>query len=629
MRRFLQIAGTCFILFSANYLQGQVRLTTSISPLKINKDQYAQIQFTLENATEVKQLVPPELNDFTIINGPSRVNSIRNINGIVKRYITVTYILKPKKPGKFNIGPAIANADGQNLKSNTVILQVLNGVSGNTTGNNNLLSPFSGLDPFEETKAEIPYSDYILRNGENALEKINKNMFVRAEVNKSTCYVGEPVIANYKLYTRLKSESNLIKNPSLNGFSVIDLQQPDHSTYTREVISGKEYNVYTLRKAQLYPLQPGKLELETAQLENKIRFIKEDYARKQLNDMNEVLRDFTEIAVSPQGTEEHSVILESKPVFISVKPLPENNKPLNFKGAVGKFDISAGLAKSNFTTDDAGKLLVVITGQGNLQLVNAPEIKWPDRMETFEPKATEELNKMSVPVSGKKEFEYTFTVAHPGNYTIPPIELNYYEVRSGQYIRAITKSIDFTVIKGTGKSVHPALMIVTNDKERIFNKIFSNRWWIVIAIAFFLMMGLFIWLLKENKVSKLKKEDNITGKQRSEQFVNSEVILGDQSNPLEMARELLLQNNIIPFYNALNREFKTFLSRHLNIPENELNKKTIIEQLDEEGVSNKTVLQVRELLDEIEWHLYTPHTEAETMKQIYYKASGIIELLNL
>ena len=373
MRRFLQIAGTCFTLFSANYLQGQVRLTTSISPLKINKDQYAQIQFTLENATEVKQLVPPELNDFTIINGPSRVNSIRNINGIVKRYITVTYILKPKKPGKFNIGPAIANADGQNLKSNTVILQVLNGVSGNITGNNNLLSPFSGLDPFEETKAEIPYSDYILRNGENALEKINKNMFVRAEVNKSTCYVGEPVIANYKLYTRLKSESNLIKNPSLNGFSVIDLQQPDHSTYTREVISGKEYNVYTLRKAQLYPLQPGKLELETAQLENKIRFIKEDYARKQLNDMNEVLRDFTEIAVSPQGTEEHSVILESKPVFISVKPLPENNKPLNFKGAVGKFDISAGLAKSNFTTDDAGKLLVVITGQGNLQLVNAPE----------------------------------------------------------------------------------------------------------------------------------------------------------------------------------------------------------------------------------------------------------------
>jgi hypothetical protein len=51
-------------------------------------------------------------------------------------------------------------------------------------------------------------------------------MQLKLQTSKTSCYVGEPIVATYKLYTRLKSESKLSKTPSFNGFSVIDLQPP-------------------------------------------------------------------------------------------------------------------------------------------------------------------------------------------------------------------------------------------------------------------------------------------------------------------------------------------------------------------------------------------------------------------
>ncbi len=51
---------------------------------------------------------------------------------------------------------------------------------------------------------------------------------------------------------------------------------------------------------------------------------------------------------------------KAKPVEITVKPLPVENKPEDFKGAVGNFTIQASFQKNKITTDDAGNLKIVI-----------------------------------------------------------------------------------------------------------------------------------------------------------------------------------------------------------------------------------------------------------------------------
>ena len=55
-----------------------------------------------------------------------------------------------------------------------------------------------------------------------------------------------------------------------------------------------------------------------------------------------MLRDFADaIQLHDEAVQQADITLKSKPVNVTVKPLPEVNKPSHFKGAVGNFKINA------------------------------------------------------------------------------------------------------------------------------------------------------------------------------------------------------------------------------------------------------------------------------------------------
>ncbi|MHC5879431.1 hypothetical protein ACYT69_10950, partial [Streptococcus pyogenes] len=74
-----------------------------------------------------------------------------------------------------------------------------------------------------EPRTQSGFNDYLLKPGEDAVEKIKKNIFIKMEADKSESYVGQPVVVSFKLYTRLRSETNITSAPSFNGFSVMDM----------------------------------------------------------------------------------------------------------------------------------------------------------------------------------------------------------------------------------------------------------------------------------------------------------------------------------------------------------------------------------------------------------------------
>lgn len=628
MRSVLQKICLVIFLLACFAAKAQVRFTASISPSEIGKDEYAQLKLIVENAKEVQQINPPNLKDFVIVSGPNQENGMSMINGVVKKYIALSFILKPKGTGSFTIPSALANADGTDLKSNPVNIKVTTTSSNNTAnaGAAPFVSPFNGFDPFAEPAPPAEYKDYILKKGENPAEKINKNMFVRAEVDKNSCYVGEPVVATFKLYTRLKSESNMIKNPSFNGFSVIDLQQPNDMNFHVEKFNGREYNVYTLRKAQLYPLLPGNLDLGTTQIENNVHFIKAGYANEQGDIFNDLLRDFAGTGIPAEAMENHKVTLQNKPLSILVKPLPELNKPVNFKGAVGKFEIAAKVEKDRFTTDDAGKLAIMISGQGNLQMINAPEIKWPDGIEGFDSKATDDLYKTTVPVSGRKIFEFPFTVSQTGTYTIPAVELVFFDGHDAAYKTVSTKPITITIAKGTGK---PKNIIATDKsvpKDNFLARFFSNRLRVVSVVAALIIICLIVWLKMDSRKEKKAEEPVIEELNADEKPV--EEIMESQQNPLEDAEEYLTKGDGKAFYMTLNEGLKKYLSKKFSIAPEELDKKKITEQVDKKGIANETAMQLYNLIDEIEFELYTPFAHNEKMKEMYERTNDVIQLLN-
>lgn len=627
MQALLQKFILLFLLTMGQFAMAQVKFSATVSAPQISKNEFVQLRLVVENASEVQQISPPVLKNFLLVSGPNQESGMTSVNGDVKRYIALSYILKPKGPGTFNIPAAKAVADGKEYKSNPVTVQVSNTVSNNQANTNT--SPFGGFNPFDDTPAPTPFNDYILRKGENAADKINRNMFVKLELDKTSCYVGEPVIATYKLYTRLKSESNLVKNPSFNGFSVIDLQQPNSMNYTREKVNGREYNVYILRKAQLYPLQSGNLELDPVELENQVHFIKEAYANGQNDLLGDMMRAFEDATIPAEGVEEQKVILKSKPGNITVKPLPDANVPASFKGAVGNFAIEAVLEKNKFTTDDAGKLGVIVTGVGNLQLVNTPDINWPQGFEAFDPSTTDELQKTTVPVSGRKMITYTFTIATPGTYTIPAIRFSYFNSKEGRYKTDSTKPISFTVAKGNGKKTVAPEMVKT-AAPGFLNTFFSNRRWVISTVAVLIICGLIFWLQHDKKkelreklaAEKRAAEEKITAEAAAEKMTDT-----NEKNYLEKAGSLL-QGSSADFYAALNHGLKQYLADKLQLPVETINKRSIGEQLDKKEIAVTTTLQLQQVLNDIELQLYTPFSTDDKRQELYDSAATIIQMLN-
>ncbi len=632
MKKNVRLISFCFffVLLAVFDGQAQIRFKANISPQVIGKGETAQLDLIVENGSNIASITPPALTDFVVVAGPNQTRGYQDNNGVTTSSFTLSYVLQPRRTGQFTLDAATASVDGKNFSSNKTTLRVVNQPTGNSPAQS-FTDPFAGMDDlFGAPRRQTDYADIILRKGEDIAEKVRKNLFIRIETSKRSCYVGEPVVVSYKLYTRLRCESKLVKNPSFNGFSVVDMQLPDISNASAEMYNGREYRVYTIRKAQLYALQPGVLELESAEVENTIHFIEEEYLRTLGNSSKDPYLRFAESDIPAEGRKLHQANVQSNTASISVRALPEAGKPAGFSGAVGNLSISASLDNARFSTDDAGHLVLSITGSGNMPLVTAPDIAWPKGVEVFEPKMTEDLTRQEVPVSGTKYYEYSFTIDSAGNYTLPPLELAYFDPSSGTYKKAQTKPIPFTVSKGEGRP-KDTIRVGQAGGERFFNKIFSNRWWIVGPLIGLILAGLGFWIVRENKrIRKGKAAEKAADAAAALAAIQLAAQLkADHANPLERAHALLEQPDRRVFLAALLEDLRQFVSLRYHLPVHEFNRKSLGEQLDKKGVSNDTVLGLQQLLEDIEWQLYTPTGGDTPVQVIYDRALGIAETLRL
>ena len=625
---------TLLLLFLFTHSFAQVKFSAAVNDRTIGKNDYLQVQFTVENASNVENINPPSFKNFTVVSGPNQQSSMSNINGTVKQSLSIGFVLQPTAPGNFTIGAATAKVDGKEYHSNPVSIQVTKSSSTNRGGNNTnqLSSPFNNLTlDFPTEPATHQFDDYILQKGENVAEKIKKNLFIRIDVSKNTCYAGEPIIATYKLYTRLKSESNVVKFPSFNGFSVSELESPDNFAVRMEKYKGREYNVYNLRKVQLYPLQSGRLSLDPVEVKNRVTFLKAEYAGRRKGDIfYDMLRDFADENAPGDATEQQIITISCDTVNINVKPLPADNRPASFKGAVGNFRIIAALEKNNITTDDAGSLKLIISGAGNLQLINAPAVIWPKGLEGFESKASENLDKLSVPMKGDKIFTYPFTISNEGDFTIPPIEFSYFDPASASYKTISTQSLFLHVLKGKGVSQK-----VFNSTNANINKSepwlsFINNYIFYIAAGILLLIVCIMFFIKSRKEKKEIINENIMEPVIAEENIiaepSPEFIIPD--NPLSDVEEKLIMGDAEQFYKSLDVSLHKYLSEKLQLPGNVFTKKQINETMDKHNVSVGTSLLLNSLLEDIEIMRYAPVSSETQMQDVYEKASEVVSLLD-
>lgn len=352
----------------------------------------------------------------------------------------------------------------------------------------------------QDNTTDIPY---LLKSEKDIPSAIDKNLFIKVNVSKEQCFVGEPILVTYKLYTRLQSESKLLKQPDFRGCSVIEMTSTDVEA-EREVIGGKVFKSYIIRRVQLIPLQEGDITLGTATLDNTISFYKS---------AEEVIQHRPSIT--------HTTTIGNTTKTIHANSLPTSKEAMKFTNSIGTFMITAKVLKTTDTANDNNSLEIRIDGIGNFQNLICPTINWPKNVDHFDVESTESLDKLNFPVSGKKVFTVPFICKQQGKLVIPPISFTYFDADKKVYATTSTDSIRINVLP-------PAEKI---EVAKISTEVGNGKYiWIVPCIA--VVAGIVLWLsFFRKKVNTIQPEAIIA---------TTEIVTVVAKTDVELLNELLL-----------------------------------------------------------------------------------------
>ena len=602
----------CWLSTLLSPAMAQVHFTARASTKDIGKADYVEIQFVIENAKEIGDLHPPEFDDFTIVQGPNQSTGMTVVNGAMSQYRGVSYVLQPKRTGTLTIKSATALIDGQQMRTSPVQITVHN----QTSQGNTKTPGFSPLPDPSWPSAQPPVDmDEVVKPGENVDDKIRKNFFIKVDVSKKECYLGEPIVATYKLYARLRSDSRVTRHPSLNGFSVYDMIDPSDDRVSVEKINGKNFSVHIIRKTQLIPLQAGDITLDPVELDNNIYFIKADpgAARSSGQGLGGLLDRLFEPEQSGTPFSQH-IVLESKPVTVHVKPLPETGKPADFNGAVGNYTVAAALNSKAVDTGDAAILTVTVKGAGNLPVINAPTIDWPANMESYDVSNKENIDKAVAPLSGSKSYSYSFICTKPGRYTLPPVKLSYFDPSLKIYKTIESDPVNL-IVNASIKKKH--IKPVTIPVQTVQTDWTKYALW---AAAFMLLAAATFFIIRESKKdAKLKSEKE---KQLAE--LEKAKLIGVEIDPLDESRKLMQAGDFSKFYASINRVVWKAVSDKLRLPASELNKLNIASGLRTRGWNDEDIIQLKNVLNECEMKLYTPEYNTSDMQRVLLAAEKIV-----
>ena len=287
------------------------------------------------------------------------------------------------------------------------------------------------------------------------VDMLKKKLFIKIITSKNSVFVGEPVMVTYKFYASMliNDQPSVQKQPEFTGCSVKELdfdQGPDF-----ENINNESYAIYTIRKVQLTPLQPGLLSMGKASVNNYI----------QLPNAND-----------PFNTKKYSITIVNDEADIEAKELPQKNKPADFYGIAGVFTITSSLKTNEVPVGESGHLIIAIKGSGNFDAIVKPDVKWPADIEHFDGNDSQHINQHNFPVSGERIFDIPFIGRQEGSINIAPVRFSFFNTMSERYETISTDSMQLTFSKPV-------------DRKEEFNEAadydVTNRkyLWIVPAIA--------------------------------------------------------------------------------------------------------------------------------------------------
>ena len=573
--------------FMSGILSAQVTFEAKVSKKQLGINERLRVDFTMNKDGD--DFEPPSFENFTVVGGPSQSISNSWVNGVRSFSKSYSFFLAPKKRGKFTIGQATIEIDGETYKTLPVNITVSSAID----------KPKDPNDP-----------NYIA----------SENIHLVAEVSNSNPYLNEAITVVYKLYvahgTGVRNWRE-IDSPRYSDFwsQAIDVKGFDAKEGTYK---GEDYRYVTLRKTVLYPQKTGELNIEPLSL---------DVTVEVPSNRRDVFgRSF-------MSTVNRRVSAGNR--TINVKPLPENGKPDDFSGAVGAFDFKISTNKQTLKATEALELEVKVSGKGNLKLFQLPKLVLPSALEVYEPEHSENVRVRGLGMQGSISDTYTVVPNYQGSYPIPNVSFSYFDTKTKRYKTLTSERLIIDVNEGplsvsgannntTGtvkanvisrsQNQFSAFKTTTSFKPITSKPFFNSTLFWILLLAPFLLIPLVVLMVRKRMMRAL----DVTGNKIRKTNRLARKYLGEAKKSLGKKEQ---------FYNALERALHNYLKSKLRLETSEFNKEKIEELLGNKNVSTATLDGFISLLTACELARYTP-LSAVDMRNDYDKAAFVINALD-
>ena len=291
--------------------------------------------------------------------------------------------------------------------------------------------------------------------------------------------------------------------------------------------------------------------------------------------------------------------------MIHVLPLPKENVPEGFNGAVGNYTMNVAAGPTNLAVGDPITVKIQISGSGSLDVLNMPDIPWgTDFKVQLIGNKIEKSDQLGI--QGSKTFEYLVIPQKPDIQSIPEICFSFYNTETKQYQRLTNQPISIVVQKTLGAAQNVTLgqsqeSRQARERERAETDIVNIKmhpgqlgiaispwlyqpwFWMLQALPVLAMAGVLGWQAYQNHLA-------LNPRIRRRQQVEKQIAKG-----IGELRKLSRSGQKEEFFAMAFRLLQEALGERLNLPAVAITESVVDEKLRPAGVPEELLKNVHEV----------------------------------
>jgi hypothetical protein len=525
----------------------------------------------------------PPLQNLTLAGSVGQSSQMTFVNGQRSESLTLTYTLVPTAPGDVVIPSISVPANGRTFTSQPIQLKIV---------------------PANSAAA-------------NPAATLTNLAFIRLIVPKTDVYVGEPFAVEMHLYWQNAQD---IRMPQLRaeGFSLGQMPKP---AQTRTQVGNSIYNL-AIFKLTATAARTGTLAL--GPVESSLNIL------MPVNNPRRSRDPFESFFGGPQYRQ-FPTTLTSEVVSMRVLPLPVQNVPETFNGAIGNYQLSVTAGPTNVGVGDPITVRVQISGRGPIDSLALPvQPQWRD-FTTYPPTAKVESSD-DLGLSGTKSFEQVIIPQNHEIKILPPVVFSFFDPGARMYRTLTSRAIPLTVRPSGIAAVPPPSL--TNASSATtpppVDDILHIKPRLELSASVAPLLIFRPWFLGLQSLPPLIWLSLLAWRKRTESLARNPR-LRRQREVAQRVREGLkeLRSHVgaqkpSEFFATLFRLLQEQLGERLDLPASAITEAVIDERLHGRGLSDETLQSLRALFQTCNLARYAPVQTSQELAALLPRVEGAL-----